>query len=66
MNKEASRINAFAEAAFGERMAGNWLYEIYSDATLPTPPPAVMHPFHLADLQAENDARRYARDTLTP
>jgi hypothetical protein len=32
----ADQLFIFDEYAYGERSAGNWLYEIYSDATAPT------------------------------
>jgi hypothetical protein len=32
----ATELFMYDEYAFGERSAGNWLYEIYSDATAPT------------------------------
>jgi len=32
----ATQIFLYDEYAYGERSAGNWLYEIYSDATVPS------------------------------
>ena len=32
----ATSVYHYDEYAYGERSSGNWLYEIYSDATAPT------------------------------
>ena len=32
----ATALYFYDEYAFGERSAGNWLYEVQADATLPT------------------------------